>query len=92
MRPRKRQSSVAVIDIGSNSVRIVVYESMTRSLVTLFNEKTLCGLGREQAGALHLAAKAAQRFFVEDGDEAPRHRFIDDETNRVRTDVDDRDA
>ena len=46
-RPRKRQSSVAVIDIGSNSVRLVVYESMTRSLVSLFNEKTLCGLGRE---------------------------------------------
>jgi exopolyphosphatase / guanosine-5'-triphosphate,3'-diphosphate pyrophosphatase len=46
-RPRKRQSSVAVIDIGSNSVRLVVYESMRRSLVTLFNEKTLCGLGRE---------------------------------------------
>jgi exopolyphosphatase/guanosine-5'-triphosphate,3'-diphosphate pyrophosphatase len=46
-RPRQRQSSVAVIDIGSNSVRLVVYESMTRSLVTLFNEKTLCGLGRE---------------------------------------------
>ena len=46
-RPRKRQPSVAVIDLGSNSVRLVVYESMTRSLVTLFNEKTLCGLGRE---------------------------------------------
>jgi len=25
-RPRKRGSSVAVIDIGSNSVRLVVYE------------------------------------------------------------------
>ena len=46
-RPRKRASSVAVIDIGSNSVRLVVYESLTRSLVSLFNEKTLCGLGRE---------------------------------------------
>jgi exopolyphosphatase / guanosine-5'-triphosphate,3'-diphosphate pyrophosphatase len=46
-RPRKRASSVAVIDIGSNSVRLVVYESMTRSLVTIFNEKALCGLGRE---------------------------------------------
>jgi exopolyphosphatase/guanosine-5'-triphosphate,3'-diphosphate pyrophosphatase len=46
-RPRKRASSVAVIDIGSNSVRLVVYESMSRSLVSLFNEKTLCGLGRE---------------------------------------------
>ena len=46
-RPRHRAPSVAVIDIGSNSVRLVVYESMKRSLVTIFNEKTLCGLGRE---------------------------------------------
>lgn len=46
-RPRRRASSVAVIDIGSNSVRLVVYESLTRCLVTIFNEKTLCGLGRE---------------------------------------------
>ena len=46
-RPRKRASSVAVIDIGSNSVRLVVYEKMARSLITIFNEKALCGLGRE---------------------------------------------
>jgi exopolyphosphatase/guanosine-5'-triphosphate,3'-diphosphate pyrophosphatase len=46
-RPRKRASSVAVIDIGSNSVRLVVYESMARNLITIFNEKALCGLGRE---------------------------------------------
>jgi exopolyphosphatase / guanosine-5'-triphosphate,3'-diphosphate pyrophosphatase len=46
-RPRKRASSVAVIDIGSNSVRLVVYQAMERSLVSIFNEKTLCGLGRE---------------------------------------------
>jgi exopolyphosphatase/guanosine-5'-triphosphate,3'-diphosphate pyrophosphatase len=45
--PGKRAASVAVIDIGSNSVRLVVYESMTRSLITIFNEKALCGLGRE---------------------------------------------
>ena len=49
-------------------------------------------VGRQQAGALHLAAEPAQRLFVEDGDEAARHRFVDDETNRVRADVDDRDA
>jgi exopolyphosphatase / guanosine-5'-triphosphate,3'-diphosphate pyrophosphatase len=46
-RPRKRASSVAVIDIGSNSVRLVVYQAMARSLTTIFNEKALCGLGRE---------------------------------------------
>jgi len=38
---------VAVIDIGSNSVRLVVYEGLTRSPSPLFNEKVLCGLGRE---------------------------------------------
>jgi exopolyphosphatase/guanosine-5'-triphosphate,3'-diphosphate pyrophosphatase len=40
-RPRKRAPSVAVIDIGSNSVRLVVYEAMARSLITIFNEKAL---------------------------------------------------
>ena len=38
---------LAVIDIGSNSVRLVVYEALTRSPTALFNEKALCGLGRE---------------------------------------------
>jgi len=38
---------IAVIDIGSNSVRLVVYEGLTRSPTPIFNEKTLCGLGRE---------------------------------------------
>ena len=36
---------VAVIDIGSNSVRLVVYEGPVRSPTQLYNEKALCGLG-----------------------------------------------
>ncbi|WP_321391061.1 Ppx/GppA family phosphatase [Emcibacter sp.] len=36
----------AVIDIGSNSVRLVVYESRRRVPYVIFNEKVLCGLGR----------------------------------------------
>lgn len=36
----------AVIDIGSNSVRFVVYESLKRAPYVAFNEKVLCGLGR----------------------------------------------
>ena len=60
-RSRKRASSVAVIDIGSNSVRLVVYESMARSLVTLFNEKTLCGLGREVQSTGLLAPDAVAK-------------------------------
>ncbi|MBR0696032.1 exopolyphosphatase [Bradyrhizobium lablabi] len=60
-RPRKRASSVAVIDIGSNSVRLVVYEAMSRSLVTIFNEKALCGLGREVQSTGLLATDAVNR-------------------------------
>ena len=60
-RPRQREASVAVIDIGSNSVRLVVYESMTRSLVSIFNEKTLCGLGREVQSTGLLAPDAVAK-------------------------------
>lgn len=37
---------VAVIDIGSNSIRLVVYEGVARSPTPLFQEKAMCGLGR----------------------------------------------
>src|SRR3954451_4854834 len=60
-RPRKRATSVAVIDIGSNSVRLVVYESMERSLITIFNEKALCGLGREVQSTGLLAPDAVAK-------------------------------
>ncbi len=60
-RPRRRASSVAVIDIGSNSVRLVVYEALTRSLLPIFNEKTLCGLGREVQTTGLLAPDAVTR-------------------------------
>jgi len=51
---------VAVVDIGSNSVRLVVYEGMTRSPTELFNEKALCGLGREVQSTGLLAADAVE--------------------------------
>ena len=52
---------VAVIDIGSNSVRLVVYEGITRSPTPLFNEKTLAGLGREVQTTGLLAADAVEK-------------------------------
>ena len=57
----KRAPSVAVIDIGSNSVRLVVYETLSRSLITIFNEKALCGLGREVQSTGLLAADAVAK-------------------------------
>ncbi|WP_425403949.1 Ppx/GppA family phosphatase [Hwanghaeella sp.] len=38
---------VAVIDIGSNSIRLVIYDSADRAALPIFNEKVLCGLGRD---------------------------------------------
>ncbi|GAA4534834.1 exopolyphosphatase [Chelativorans composti] len=37
---------VSVIDIGSNSIRLVIYEGIARSPSILFNEKMLAGLGK----------------------------------------------
>ena len=40
---------IAIIDIGSNSVRLVAYEGLTRAPTPIYNEKVLCGLGRNVA-------------------------------------------
>ena len=45
----------AVIDIGSNSVRLVVYRLEGRAIWTVFNEKVLAGLGRDLAKTGRLA-------------------------------------
>jgi exopolyphosphatase/guanosine-5'-triphosphate,3'-diphosphate pyrophosphatase len=59
----------AVIDIGSNSIRLVLYRLEGRAIWTVFNEKVLAGLGRDlpQTGRLSVAgveaAHAALRRF-----------------------------
>ncbi|SFK11784.1 exopolyphosphatase [Methylocapsa palsarum] len=62
---------VAIVDIGSNSVRIVVYESLTRSPRPIFNEKSLCALGngvattgRLSSGGVEKALAALRRFRI----------------------------
>jgi exopolyphosphatase/guanosine-5'-triphosphate,3'-diphosphate pyrophosphatase len=67
--PAERRGSVAVIDIGSNSLRLVVYDGMRRAARMLLNEKVLCGLGRglSETGRLNpegveLARVNLQRF------------------------------
>jgi exopolyphosphatase/guanosine-5'-triphosphate,3'-diphosphate pyrophosphatase len=44
-RPEGRHA--AVIDLGSNSVRLVIYRIDGRALWTLYNEKVIAGLGRD---------------------------------------------
>jgi exopolyphosphatase / guanosine-5'-triphosphate,3'-diphosphate pyrophosphatase len=52
---------VAVVDIGSNSVRLVVYDGLRRSPSPIFNEKILCGLGKGIAISGNLDATAVVR-------------------------------
>lgn len=37
---------LSIVDIGSNSIRLVIYEGIARSPTILFNEKMMAGLGR----------------------------------------------
>ncbi|MCZ6447318.1 MAG: Ppx/GppA phosphatase family protein, partial [Alphaproteobacteria bacterium] len=55
---------VGVIDIGSNSVRLVVYDGLRRAPFPIFNEKALCGLGRELEATGRLAPAAVKSALV----------------------------
>jgi exopolyphosphatase/guanosine-5'-triphosphate,3'-diphosphate pyrophosphatase len=59
--PTGDASRVAVIDVGSNSVRLVVYDRIGRTPIPLFNERLLCGLGRGVAETGRLDAEAVER-------------------------------
>src|SRR5205809_4291084 len=41
------EHQAAVIDVGSNSVRLVIYRLEGRAIWTVYNEKALAGLGRD---------------------------------------------
>jgi len=53
--PAKGRERVGIVDIGSNSIRLVVFDRITRAPLLLFNEKVLCGLGRglDESGRLN---------------------------------------
>ena len=62
---------IGIIDIGSNSVRMVVYHALKRVPLPLFNEKYMCGLGKGLARTGRLnpsgvvsARSAMARFMV----------------------------
>ena len=64
-----RHKPVGVIDIGSNSVRLVIYSGVMRTPIPIYNEKAICALGRdlESTGKLNpegvdKALSTLQRF------------------------------
>ncbi|MBN2760433.1 MAG: Ppx/GppA family phosphatase [Rhodobacteraceae bacterium] len=52
---------VGVIDVGSNSVRLVVFDGAARSPAYFFNEKVLCGLGRGFVESGRLSPEGRER-------------------------------
>ncbi len=67
--PRHGEKRIGVVDVGSNSVRMVVFEGGRRCPAVVFNERVLCGLGARLAttGALDIegkgrALRALRRF------------------------------
>ncbi|MEQ1790236.1 MAG: Ppx/GppA family phosphatase [Rickettsiales bacterium] len=41
-----QDARIGIIDIGSNSIRLVVYDRNKRSPIPIYNEKVLCALGK----------------------------------------------
>ena len=72
-------SDAAVIDVGSNSVRLVVYRLEGRAIWTVYNEKVLAGLGRELSETGRLSKDGVETAMVIYPGEGhairqPRHR------------------
>jgi len=55
----ERVKRVAVVDVGSNSVRLVVFDGAARSPAYFYNEKVMCGIGASltATGKLDIAGK-----------------------------------
>lgn len=60
--PSSRQT--AVIDVGSNSVRLVIYRLEGRAIWTVFNEKALAGLGRDLPATGRLSPEGVETAMV----------------------------
>ncbi|MBK5935152.1 Ppx/GppA phosphatase [Rhodovulum imhoffii] len=54
-------SRVGVVDIGSNSVRLVVFDGAARSPAYFFNEKVMCGLGAGLGETGRLSPRGRER-------------------------------
>ena len=55
---------VGVIDVGSNSVRLVVFDGAARSPSYFFNENIFCGLGQDVNADGSLNIKSRERAFA----------------------------
>jgi exopolyphosphatase/guanosine-5'-triphosphate,3'-diphosphate pyrophosphatase len=61
---KRRLERLGVIDVGSNSVRLVVFDGAARSPAYFFNEKIMCGLGAGVAQTGHLNPQGRVRALI----------------------------
>jgi exopolyphosphatase/guanosine-5'-triphosphate,3'-diphosphate pyrophosphatase len=73
----------AVVDIGSNSVRLVVYDALSRAPFPRFNEKSLCRLGE----GLEETGRLSEESFARTVDACRRFRAITEAMAVARADV-----
>ena len=59
--PRPDDDRIGVVDVGSNSVRMVVFEGGRRCPAMVFNEKILCGLGADLGETGRLSPAGRER-------------------------------
>jgi exopolyphosphatase/guanosine-5'-triphosphate,3'-diphosphate pyrophosphatase len=59
--PDSRSDRIGVVDVGSNSVRMVVYDGPCRTPPILFNEKVMAGLGADLQRTGHLSREGIAR-------------------------------
>jgi len=71
---RGRNSPFAVVDIGSNSVRLVIYESFSRTPAVVHNEKAICAIGRDMVTRRRLHDEGMRLAF----DSLARFRMLAD--------------
>lgn len=57
----RRLSKIAVLDVGSNSVRLVVFDGAARSPSYFYNEKLMCRLGEGLSTTGHLNPDGKER-------------------------------
>ena len=57
----RRLARVGVVDVGSNSVRLVVFDGAARSPAYFYNEKIMCALGAGMAETGHLSPDGRAR-------------------------------
>lgn len=61
--PKRALSRVGVVDVGSNSIRLVVFDGAARSPAYFYNEKVMAGLGAEMAATGRLNPAGVERGF-----------------------------